>query len=118
MTPFGKILRKIRIDRNELLYDMAQKLKVSSAFLSAVENGKKNIPADLLEKVISIYTSDGKEEQELRDAADISAKEISFSLEAIPVENRDLALAFARRFSEMDTTQIDTLRSIFKSKKE
>ena len=41
-TNFGKFCRKLRIDNDELLYDMAAKLGVSSAFLSKVENGKKN----------------------------------------------------------------------------
>ena len=34
---FGKFCRKLRIDKGELLYDMATKLEVSSAFLSKVE---------------------------------------------------------------------------------
>lgn len=41
---FGKFCRKLRIDRNERLYDMAKRLNVSSAFLSKVENGQKKPP--------------------------------------------------------------------------
>ena len=41
LTALGRFLRKIRIDRNELLKDMADKLEVSASFLSAVENGKR-----------------------------------------------------------------------------
>ena len=41
VTKLGIALRKIRLDRQELLKDMADRLKVSSAFLSAVETGKK-----------------------------------------------------------------------------
>ena len=43
LTEFGKILRKLRIDRQELLRDMAKNLEVSSAYLSAVETGKRKI---------------------------------------------------------------------------
>ncbi len=42
ITNFGKFCRRLRIDNGELLYDMAKKLGVSSAFMSSVENGKKN----------------------------------------------------------------------------
>ena len=42
LTSFGKFCRKLRINNGELLYDMAEKLDVSSAFLSKVENGKRN----------------------------------------------------------------------------
>ena len=45
LTALGRFLRKIRIDRNELLKDMADKLEVSASFLSAVENGKKSMPS-------------------------------------------------------------------------
>ena len=46
LTEFGKCLRKIRIDKAELLKDMAEKLQVTSAYLSAVEHGKREIPDD------------------------------------------------------------------------
>ena len=41
LTSLGKFLRKIRIDNDEYLKDMADKLGVTVSFLSAVENGKK-----------------------------------------------------------------------------
>jgi transcriptional regulator with XRE-family HTH domain len=44
LTQLGIFLRKLRLDRGEILKDMAIKLNVSSSFLSAVENGKKRIP--------------------------------------------------------------------------
>ena len=37
LTSFGKTLRKLRIDNEELLKDMALKLGVTLAYLSAVE---------------------------------------------------------------------------------
>ena len=40
-TALGKFLRKIRVDNDERLYDMAKRVEVSSAFLSGVENGRK-----------------------------------------------------------------------------
>lgn len=41
ITELGIFCRKLRIEYGERLSDMAQKLGVSSAFLSKVENGKK-----------------------------------------------------------------------------
>ena len=43
LTNFGKALRKLRIDNNELLKDMALKLEVTVSYLSAVENGKRDV---------------------------------------------------------------------------
>ena len=46
LTKLGRFLRKIRIDRGELMIDMAEKLGVTPAFLSAVENGKRKPPKE------------------------------------------------------------------------
>ena len=46
VNSFGKFCRRLRIDRGELLADMANRLGVSSAFLSKVENGGKKPPRD------------------------------------------------------------------------
>ena len=43
LTSLGRFLRKLRIDRGEILKNMAEKLEVTSSFLSAVENGKKRM---------------------------------------------------------------------------
>lgn len=44
LTRLGKELRKIRLDRDELMKDMARKLGVTVAYLSAVENGTRKFP--------------------------------------------------------------------------
>ena len=44
ITSLGTFLRRLRLAKGEILKDMAESLGVSSAFLSAVENGKKKMP--------------------------------------------------------------------------
>ena len=51
VTTFGKVLRKLRIDHSEILGDMAKKLKISPAYLSAIENNGRVIPDDLIAKL-------------------------------------------------------------------
>ena len=55
LTQFGKELRHIRLDRDEKLKDMAEKLGVTVSYLSAVENGKRNIPDNWIEMIASEY---------------------------------------------------------------
>ena len=55
LTSLGRFLRKLRIDRNELLKDMAAKLDISVSFLSAVENGKKHMPASWNKQICDLY---------------------------------------------------------------
>lgn len=47
----GKYLKKLRIDNDENMSDIATKLDVSSSFLSAVETGKKKIPSSMVTKI-------------------------------------------------------------------
>lgn len=44
LTPFGKYIRKLRIDHGRILADDANYLQVTSAYLSSVEVGKKAVP--------------------------------------------------------------------------
>ncbi len=44
MTPFGEKIRALRAERGETLQDMAEALGVSSAYLSALEHGKRGRP--------------------------------------------------------------------------
>lgn len=55
MTEFGKELRKIRLDNDELLKNMADKLSVGSAYLSAIEHGKKVVPSTLIYRLRDLY---------------------------------------------------------------
>lgn len=44
LTPFGKKLRELRDARAMTQKEMARKLGVSAAYLSALENGKRGVP--------------------------------------------------------------------------
>ena len=114
ITTFGKFCRILRIKHNQLLKNMADALEVSSAFLSAVENGKKEIPSSWYEKIKSIYSLDENEANQLSTAIDVSKKEYRINLENIATEDRALALSFARKLeaiSQMDAKTKNELRS-------
>ena len=55
LSEYGKILRIIRINNGELLNDMAQKVDVSPALLSYIENGKREIPVSCLINLSRLY---------------------------------------------------------------
>lgn len=54
-TDFGKFCRKLRIDHEERLKDMADKLGVTSSYLSAIEKGSRRIPSDWAEQLAIHY---------------------------------------------------------------
>ncbi|MBO4618892.1 MAG: helix-turn-helix domain-containing protein [Victivallales bacterium] len=109
VTPVGRFLRKLRIDCNEVLYDMAQKLKCSSAFISALELGKRPVPSEFQQNLTSVYQLSEVQQQEFQQSIEQSAKSISLNLEELPEGNRDLALVFARRLKTMEEKEAEKL---------
>ena len=65
VTTFGKVLRKLRIDHSEILGDMAKKLEISPAYLSAIENNGRVIPDDLIAKLAQKYNLNDAQIKEL-----------------------------------------------------
>lgn len=114
LTEFGKFVRKLRIDRNELLIDMANKLGVSPAFLSAVEAGKKNVPESWKEKLKEIYSLELYDQEKLTNAIENSVRQIKINLYDKKEEDRELILSFARKLENMNTSEKDTILRLLK----
>lgn len=103
---FGRFCRKLRIDRDELLYDMAVKLGVSSAFLSKVENGKKKPPEEWKNILIQEYDLNQKQIKELNqymfEAQNYDSIDISFMND----NERMMMLSFARKFNNINKNKL------------
>lgn len=118
LTEFGRILRKIRIDCNEILKDMAEKLNVSAAYLSAVEMGKRNIPELWVDKIAEFYNLSKEEKNTLRNAADNSSKSITLNFENIDKEQKETAILFAREFENIDTETLNKIKNLLRNTEE
>lgn len=114
-TEIGKELRKLRIEHDERLLDMAGKLDKSSAFISAVERGTKSPPAGFVDLVIRAYKLAGGAAEALRRAADRSRS--NFTLEADGLLARDTAGLMARRMNSLSEDELNSILQIL-SKKE
>lgn len=112
-TQFGKFLRILRLDNGDLLKDMADKLEVSSAFLSAVETGKKSIPENWYEKIKLLYLLSDKRCAELKKCISVSKTSEKLKLTNNSPQNVQVALQFARRFNER-TISDKTMKEILK----
>lgn len=109
LTPFGKAVRKLRLDRDEILKDMAEKLDVSPSFLSAVETGKKKIPDEMLQELATHYQLKKNGLADLRRLAQESQQQFKLNVSKTKKETRGLVAAFARKFTELDQKQIDKI---------
>ncbi len=118
LSKFGKFTRKLRIDHNELLKDMAINLEVTPSYLSAVEVGKRNIPPTWREKLILVYNLNSIEILELDNAIFDSQKVIKLNLQNYKNQDKELMLAFARKFSDLDKDSKDDIMRILNVKGE
>ena len=118
VTRVGQFLRKIRIDHGEILRDMAERLGVSSAFLSAVENGKKRMPEAWLTKLEALYSLDAKQVEELKEAVLETNGIIELDIRNSSTRNRQLAISFARRFDSLDEDTARKISRILNKRKE
>jgi transcriptional regulator with XRE-family HTH domain len=101
-TKFGEFMRILRIKHHEIMADIANLLGVSTPFLSAVENGKKNVPSEWFAVIVKHYNLDEKEQAELREAVENSKTQIKLNLSNSTDYQRNAALQFARSFGEID----------------
>lgn len=112
LTQFGKELRKIRLDRDEHLKDMAQKLNVTVAYLSAVENGNRRVPETWLPIIADNYHLSDNEVEKLQRLAYSKETSISINIGGIGVEERNLAFSFARRFNNLSDEEKNEIQKI------
>ena len=112
VTPFGKHLRKLRIDESVILKDLAVELEVSTSFLSATELGKKAVSQSLLEKIASYFKLNLEEKAYLAELAELSKPQEKIDLKGNTEQERELVLAFARKYREKTPEQQARLRKI------
>lgn len=101
-TDFGEQMRILRIKNHEVMGDSAQMLGVSASFLSAVENGKKNVPNKWLNILADHYHLNDIEVEKMKIAIENSKTQTKINLSNANPLKREAALKFARSFDNMD----------------
>ncbi len=113
-TAFGRYLRKLRIDHGMIMKDLAEVLKVSSAYLSALELGKKAIAEKNIIRIVEYFDLNSEESKKLRHAANISQPSIKLNLSGNTNEQRELAVSFARRYQEISPEEQQRLLELLR----
>jgi transcriptional regulator with XRE-family HTH domain len=118
LTPLGKALRVLRMERGLLLKDMADGLEVSSSFLSAVETGRKSVPDDFVEKVAAWARLTPAEEGELMRAYAQTVQEFKIRTpQNMSAEDREAAALLARTFGSLPSEDIAAIRELILRRK-
>ncbi|WP_416515135.1 helix-turn-helix domain-containing protein [Brachyspira hyodysenteriae] len=115
LTEFGKVSRKLRIDRNLTLSDMAERTNLSASYISAVEIGKKDLTMELVEKYIEILTVTEEEKEELLKSASVTMNSLKIDLTNEEEKNK-IALKLARNIKYLNDEQIKKIENILNNK--
>lgn len=123
MTEVAKFLRKLRIDNvkengdGENLGDMAEKLGISAAYLSSIENGKRPVQEDLKERLFSKYDLTEEQKEEFARIVAGARKKVEVDLSAIHGKENfpeyvDTAVMFANDLSKMTDGQLAKVKKL------
>ena len=112
MTPLGARLRKLRAERGVTLKEMAEALNVSSAYLSALEHGKRGKPTwFLLHRMIAYFNVIWDEAEELQRLAEISDPKITINTAGLPPEATELTNRLAREIATLSPEALEHLKN-------
>ena len=107
----SKFLAIKRIENNENLFDMARKLDISIAYLSSIENGKREIPRDFFEKIKKNYNLNLSEEEKLKKIISYT-KKIVIDMKELTEDRKDISLRYARKIQSLSEEKLRKLREI------
>ncbi|HGN9467359.1 TPA: XRE family transcriptional regulator [Providencia stuartii] len=110
LTEFGKAVRIARLQTDQTLLSMAEELKVSPAFLSGLENGRKKVSKKWVKQIRSFFENKGYQIQELQELADISNEFVE--LDGLSMQQKMLVAGFAK--SPLTPEQLKKMADLLK----
>jgi len=110
MTPFGERMRKMRAERGVTLKQMAADLGVSSAYLSALEHGKRGRPGwHLLQRILEYFNIIWDEADEVIRLARISHPRAVIDTSGLDPKATELANRLADDIAHLDVAALGEL---------
>ncbi len=118
MTPFGEKIRKLRADRGITLKQMSQGIGVSSAYLSALEHGKRGRPGwHLIQRIITYFNIIWDEAEEVARLARISHPRITIDTSGLSPQATELANRLADDIARLEPHALKDMLAILAAKK-
>ena len=120
-TEIAKFLRKLRIYNDQSLGDMADKINLSAAYLSAIENDKRTAPEEMKENLFRVYDLSEEKKLEFARLVAESRKKVEIGLKDIQQdilpEYVDTAVMFAHDLSQMNRKQLADVKEFLQKLK-
>ena len=115
ITEYGELLKHLRIDRHEMLKNMALKLGLNASYLSAIESGTRDIPLDLTEKICAEYNLNEEDCDKLHEAElKKDRKILQINMEEINTKRltKEVVLNFAGTAATLTEEQLNEINAI------
>lgn len=119
MTPFGDRMRRLRAERGITLKEMAAALGVSSAYLSALEHGKRGRPGwHLIQRILTFFNIIWDDAEDVVRLARISHPRITIDTSGLTPRATELANRLADEIARLDNASLDELLAILDRKRQ
>ncbi len=118
MTPFGARIRKLRAERGLTLKVMAAAIGVSTAYLSALEHGKRGRPSwRLIQRIIAFFNIIWDDAEEVVRLARISHPKITIDTSGLTPKATELANRLADEIGHMEDQTLAEMLALLDAKK-
>ena len=117
MTPFGQKIREMRAEKAVTLTDMARSLQVSTAYLSALEHGKRGRPSlMMLHQICQYFNIIWEDAEELQHLARLSVPRVVVDTSGLTPDATEFANLVAEHIGTFTANEIESLLDYLKLK--
>lgn len=110
VTPLGAKIRELRNKRGVSLKEMAAALSVSSAYLSALEHGKRGKPTwFLVQRIIAYFNVIWDEAEEIQRLAELSDPRVTIDTAGLNPKATELANQLALKIDGLSEESLTNL---------
>ncbi len=110
MTPFGFKVRELRTGKSITLKEMAAALQVSSAYLSALEHGRRGRPTRYqVQRICEYFNIIWDDAEELERLATLSHPRVTVDTAGLSAEATELANRLSQRIRKLPPEKIERL---------
>lgn len=117
MTPFGVRMRALRAERGVTLKQMAETLNISSAYLSALEHGRRGQPSiQLVRQICAYFNLFWDDAEALERTAELSHPRIVVDTAGLSPQATELANQLAAAIRRLDEATIERLLKVLRER--
>ena len=116
-TSLAKFLKILRVQNDELLGNMADRLGIKPSYLSSIEANRRPLTDELSARVAEAYSLDEEQRRKLSSCVAEANRTVEVSLdsvqdEALLPEYVDTALLFAKDLSKMSSVELGRIKDL------